>query len=370
MLPHFRVLSDSHQRSSRCPRTLRRNRIFIIVPLLAVSVLFLIVIVPGRTSAAGTTTSTDDNSTEEALTWVEFTPTFAAMRAALEIDLAWHASENPPDCTWIDLLALYSARNGGNYKNFRASALNELKEKIENGAPIHSLTKNEKLLTYYSKAYHAALDGMVGEYTRVTVTLDADGNACEKRESAYGLRVFSPIGAGYSYTDYDDFGASRSYGYKRSHLGHDLLGSIGTPIVAIESGVIEHLGWNPYGGWRIGIRSFDGKRYYYYAHLRRGHPYAADLYEGKTVHAGEVIGYLGMTGYSSKPDTNGINVPHLHLGLQLIFKPSQIEGWNQIWLDLYQLMRFWGQNTSRSSFCEARGERVAAVYYEYPEEPD
>ena len=32
-------------------------------------------------------------------------------------------------------------------------------------------------------------------------------------------------------------------------------GSIGTPIVAVESGYIEALGWNQYGGWRVGIRS-------------------------------------------------------------------------------------------------------------------
>ncbi len=47
------------------------------------------------------------------------------------------------------------------------------------------------------------------------------------------------------------------------------MGSIGTPIIAVESGTIEALGWNQYGGWRIGIRSFDKKRYYYYAHLRK-----------------------------------------------------------------------------------------------------
>ena len=28
-------------------------------------------------------------------------------------------------------------------------------------------------------------------------------------------------------------------------------GSIGTPIVAVESGYIEALGWNQYGGWRV-----------------------------------------------------------------------------------------------------------------------
>ena len=47
---------------------------------------------------------------------------------------------------------------------------------------------------------------------------------------------------------------------KRTHLGNDLMGSIGIPIIAVESGIVENLGWNQYGGWRIGIRSFDTKK--------------------------------------------------------------------------------------------------------------
>lgn len=39
----------------------------------------------------------------------------------------------------------------------------------------------------------------------------------------YGVQVFSPIAAGWSYSHYDDFGAARSYGYRREHLGHDLM---------------------------------------------------------------------------------------------------------------------------------------------------
>ena len=70
-------------------------------------------------------------------------------------------------------------------------------------------------------------------------------------------------------------------------------------MIAVESGRVEALGWNQYGGWRIGIRSFDGKRYYYYAHLRKDYPYQSNLKEGSLVTAGDVIGYLGHTGYSS-----------------------------------------------------------------------
>ena len=118
------------------------------------------------------------------------------------------------------------------------------------------------------------------------------------------------------------------------------MGSIGTPIVAVEGGTVEHLGWNQYGGWRIGIRSFDKKRYYYYAHLRKDHPYADGLEEGNTVKSGDTIGYLGMTGYSIKENVNNVNVPHLHFGIQLIFDESQIDCPNEIWIDVYEIIEF------------------------------
>ena len=174
---------------------------------------------------------------------------------------------------------------------------------------------------------------MLGEY-RIE-----NENGTPSDEKKYGIKAFSPIASGFSYSHYDDFGASRSYGYKRRHQGHDMMGSVGTPIIAVESGFVESLGWNQYGGWRVGIRSFDGQRYYYYAHLRKGHPYN-QLYEGKYVCAGEVIGYLGMTGYSAKEDVNNIDIPHLHFGLQIIFDKSQKDGVNQIWIDTYELTKF------------------------------
>ena len=99
-------------------------------------------------------------------------------------------------------------------------------------------------------------------------------------------------------------------------------------------------------GWRIGIRSLDSKRYYYYAHLRKNHPYINGLQEGSKVTAGDVIGYLGMTGYSTKENVNNINVPHLHFGLQLIFDESQVDGNNEIWIDVYNIIEFLMKNRS------------------------
>lgn len=70
------------------------------------------------------------------------------------------------------------------------------------------------------------------------------------------------------------------------------------------------------------------------------------MYEGKIVKAGDVIGYLGMTGYSVKENVNNINVPHLHFGIQLIFDESQKEGVNQIWIDVYTIIEFLKKNTT------------------------
>ena len=93
-------------------------------------------------------------------------------------------------------------------------------------------------------------------------------------------RLFAHCFAGYLYTESDDFGNGRSYGFARKHLGHDMFCSVGTPVAAVENGVVEAMGWNQYGGWRIGIRSLDRRRYYYYAHLRKDAPFAKGLKEG------------------------------------------------------------------------------------------
>lgn len=174
----------------------------------------------------------------------------------------------------------------------------------------------------------------------------------------YGLKGYFPLARGFDYTHYDDFGVSRSYGYQRQHLGHDMMGLVGTPIMAVESGYVEALGWNQYGGWRIGIRSFDGKRYYYYAHLRQNYPYAEGLEEGSVVTAGDVIGYMGHTGYSTTENVNNIKIVHLHWGLQLIFDESQKEGNNEIWIDLYPLTRFLAKHTQAAVKVEGTKEWV------------
>ena len=254
--------------------------------------------------------------------YAEFNVPYAALKSALQADVE---SEGAVD--WVQALAWLSAKYGGEWSRYRPADLTAILEQLAAGEEPGDL----KYYPYFQAVYEAVLGGFLG-YNLVE-------NAPGDWVYAYGLRVFSPLAAGYWYNDFDDFGASRSYGFARPHKGHDLMGSTGTPVIAVESGRVEAMGWNQYGGWRIGIRSEDNKRYWYYAHLRKDHPFAAGLQEGDRVTAGDVIGYLGQTGYSHKENVNGIETPHLHYGLELIFDESQKESANEIWVDLYALTR-------------------------------
>ncbi len=300
-----------------------------------------------------------EKSEEDYIRWVDFSVSSEAISDAIRIDI--ETKDSDMHITVPEALAYLSTKNYGVYDKYKSSYLDKLRE---NPALLKD-SEGKKLYNYYLKAYSAALGSLVGDFSMVTT----DENGEQTEEALYGVRLFSPIASGFYYTDYDDFGAARSYGYRRRHLGHDMLGSIGTPIIAVESGVVEACGWNQYGGWRIGIRSFDGQRYYYYAHLRKNHPFN-DIYEGKIVNAGEVIGYLGMTGYSARENTNNIDTPHLHIGLELIFDKSQKDGYNQIWIDLFELTKLLSKYKSKVYFNEENKEYYSKIVYIYNETPD
>ena len=286
------------------------------------------------------TTNSDNES--DFIKWVDFNVTSEALKLTADLDIKSHNNNEEIQYNWIELLAYLACIYGGNFKNFNENDLNRIVENLQNGTSIEELTSTLTFYDYYFEAYSAVLSGFIGNYS--VEVLNSDNQ--KVFENRYGLKAFLPIAKNYYFTHYKDFGNSRSYGFKRTHLGNDLMGSIGTPIIAVESGNIEQLGWNQYGGWRVGIKSFDQKRYYYYAHLRKDHPYSEGLELGDTVKAGDVIGYLGMTGYSIKENVNNINVAHLHFGMQLIFDESQVDSPNEIWIDVYEIIEFLKSNTS------------------------
>ncbi len=281
----------------------------------------------------------------ETLRWVDFNVPYESLKYAMDVDI--DTFEQEKHISWIKILAVAGCRTGG--RCGLASVKKAVRDLQSDQSEEELLGDLYKYYSYYHAAYNAALGGLLGSYA-----IQIDG----QWKPTYGLKAYSPIAAGYGYSHCSDFGNSRSFGFARKHLGNDLMGSVGTPIVAVEGGVVEAMGWNRYGGWRIGIRSFDSKRYYYYAHLQKDHPFAENLREGDIVQAGDLIGFMGRTGYSDKENTNNIETVHLHFGMQLVFDESQKECNSEIWIDVYDIVRLLTSHRSSIQKKEGKWTRV------------
>ena len=124
----------------------------------------------------------------------------------------------------------------------------------------------------------------------------------------------------------DDFTDSRN---GRSHEALDILAPRGTPVVAVDDGVVQKM-FHSVGRGGLTVYHFDpeGAYCYYYAHFDR---YADGLHEGQALHKGDVIGYVGTTG-NAPPGT-----PHLHFA---IFKlTDQKRWWQGTAIDPYPVFR-------------------------------
>jgi murein DD-endopeptidase MepM/ murein hydrolase activator NlpD len=148
--------------------------------------------------------------------------------------------------------------------------------------------------------------------------------ATDLREHAFPL----PLGANYTYRS--TWGASRGWGGSRIHEGTDLFAGYGVTVRSTCYGIIEVRGWNPYGGWRIGIRDLNNV-YHYYAHLSG---FNKKLKQGDVVKPGDTVGWVGSSGYG-KPGTSGKFPPHLHYGL---YRDTGLSEWS---FDPYPYLRKW-----------------------------
>ncbi|MHA6259693.1 M23 family metallopeptidase [Sporosarcina sp. CAU 1771] len=144
-------------------------------------------------------------------------------------------------------------------------------------------------------------------------------------------RVFPlPVNQNYSYRS--TWGAGRGWGGRRTHEGTDLFASYGVPVRAVTYGVVEVMGWNEYGGWRVGIRDVHNT-YIYYAHLSG---FNKEVKEGDVVEPGTILGWVGSSGYG-KPGTSGRFPPHLHFGM---YKYNGRTEWA---FDPYPYLKIWEQ---------------------------
>ena len=98
-------------------------------------------------------------------------------------------------------------------------------------------------------------------------------------------------------------------GSERRHEATDIAAPLGTPVLAVDDGIIQKLFLSKPGG--LTIYHFDptSRFCYYYAHLNA---YAEGLKEGMIVNRGQVIGYVGVSG-NAPPQS-----PHLHFGINIL----------------------------------------------------
>lgn len=139
---------------------------------------------------------------KEYIKWVSFDVTYPALKKAMDLDISSH-NKDGYKYNWIEILSYLGAKYGGKFSKYKEIDMNTFVERLEAGEKVEDITKDMKFYSYYLEAYTAVLGEFVGNY-KIQV-LDAEGNI--QWQDKYGLKVFSPIAAGYSYNGYDDFGA-------------------------------------------------------------------------------------------------------------------------------------------------------------------
>ncbi len=197
---------------------------------------------------------------KSSIKWVDFNVTAEALNQAFRYDV--DTVQSPIHLNWVDLLALLGSRYGGDFSSYRPKDMEAMAEAVLKGeTTMDTLKEKSKNFDYYREAYGAVLDGMVGVFKAEIPVSEAPPEYVSENQdqdsgtiwvTKYGLKAFSPIAKGFPYNDYDDFGAARSYGFKRQHLGHDMMGQVGTPIISVESGYVGAIGWNPMAAGGLG----------------------------------------------------------------------------------------------------------------------
>ena len=164
----------------------------------------------------------------------------------------------------------------------------------------------------------------IGLFLLLMVALASVGAAPLGPQMVDPTRVFPlPKSARYAYEP--GFGDSRNFGGARFHEGVDIIAPKGTPVRSVCNGVVTNKGWLTLGGYRVGVMDAFGV-YHYYAHLSAYAP----LEIGDPVSAGQILGYVGSTGYGPE-GTDDQLAPHLHFGLYV----------DDVAIDPYWYLRQW-----------------------------
>ena len=202
----------------------------------------------------------------------------------------------------------------------RAAGLFLLEKKFHSGLPVSSLTEQN-----FQK---------IDKQWQTSPAYSAYMAVCEKiwADVRYFPVMFWKEEPDLTVTYEDSWMYERTYGGKRGHEGTDLMASQNErrifPIVSMTDGTVTSKGWLPKGGWSIGITAPHGG-YFYYAHLDS----YADVEIGDEIEAGDLIGYMGDSGYGEEGTTGKFPV-HLHLGIYLE-EPDEEISINPYWILRY-----------------------------------
>lgn len=166
-------------------------------------------------------------------------------------------------------------------------------------------------------------------------------------ESIWGSLMYFPVALssvdeemGVSFGD--TWGDSRTYGGQRLHEGTDIMATIDEtglyPVISITDGIVTKKGWLEQGGYRIGITSESGV-YFYYAHLES----YSNLEIGDSVMGGQLLGYMGDSGYGEE-GTTGMFPVHLHMGVYLSIENEEVS------INPYWILEFLERNKLMYSY--------------------
>lgn len=240
-------------------------------------------------------------------------------------------------CSWI-------CEDINEQEDYRAGKINEtlLSYMIDTAGEEQPLWELVTDMYFYEQVYHQEFHGtreqqkkigfLKKEFQKEYESL-LQSNAMIWKDIEYFPVAWS-VNCDSSWVTYgDSWRFERSYGGKRTHEGCDIMAERNErgfyPVVSITDGVVEKKGWLEKGGYRLGIRSPQGA-YFYYAHLFS----YADIEVGEEVRAGELIGFMGDSGYGEEGTTGKFPV-HLHIGIYLPTKHNREQSVNP-----YPVMRY------------------------------
>ena len=169
-------------------KTIKLNKKIIIAIILFFIILFSILFIYSFANE-----SSDEK--KDYIKWVDFSISSEALLDTSKLDIDSHVNDSEIKYNWIELLSYLACKNGGNFKNYKKSDLDNLVKKLSEGQSIEELTQDLKLYNYYYESYLATLGGFIGNYS--VESLNEDGSKCFVEK--YGIKAFLPIAKNYNF---------------------------------------------------------------------------------------------------------------------------------------------------------------------------